>query len=134
MKRLYVIGNGFDVYHNMDTKYISFGLFLKNKYSDIYDKLVEYYGFPELNEKNIDRDREKLWSEFEDTLALLDSDTVLDEHIGYVANVSSPDFSDRDWGAFQIEIERFLKPLTEGLFEVFREFSSVLNTLRYHAI
>lgn len=27
--KLYVIGNGFDVHHGLDTKYTSFGLYLK---------------------------------------------------------------------------------------------------------
>ncbi|MDX7755866.1 AbiH family protein [Aeromonas caviae] len=29
--KLYVIGNGFDVHHGLDTRYTSFGLYLKKK-------------------------------------------------------------------------------------------------------
>ena len=45
MKTLYIIGNGFDMYHGLDTKYQSFGFFLKKKHSRIYDYLTDYYGF-----------------------------------------------------------------------------------------
>ena len=47
--KLYIIGNGFDLYHNLNTSYRSFGLFLKSKYPVIYDRLIEYYGFSDLN-------------------------------------------------------------------------------------
>ncbi|EKG1107896.1 hypothetical protein O1O41_004383, partial [Escherichia coli] len=47
--KLYVIGNGFDVHHGLDTRYTSFGLYLKNNYWETYELLLDYYGFADLD-------------------------------------------------------------------------------------
>jgi hypothetical protein len=60
-KSLYVIGNGFDLHHNLDTWYSSFGLFLKNKYSQIYDVFLEYYGFGDLDEEDEESLKDSMW-------------------------------------------------------------------------
>jgi len=46
--KLYVIGNGFDVHHGLDTRYTSFGLYLKKNYRETYELLLDYYGFADL--------------------------------------------------------------------------------------
>ena len=122
--KLYVIGNGFDIYHGLDTKYYTFGLFLKNNHITIYDHLIEYYGFSDLdiNEEGI---YDALWAEFENSLALLDSDTVLEAYSDSVASPGAPDFRDRDWNTFAIDIEMIVEELTVKLFNAFREF--ILN-------
>jgi len=117
--KLYIIGNGFDIYHGLDTKYQTFGLFLKNNHITIYDHLIEYYGFSDLDINDA------LWAEFENSLALLDSDTVLEAYSDSVARPSSPDFRDRDWNTFAIDIEMIVEELTVKLFKAFREF--ILN-------
>jgi len=117
--KLYIIGNGFDIYHGLDTKYQTFGLFLKNNHITIYDHLIEYYGFSDLDINDA------LWAEFENSLALLNSDTVLEAYSDSVARPSSPDFRDRDWNTFAIDIEMIVEELTVKLFKAFREF--ILN-------
>ncbi|MBK7632980.1 MAG: hypothetical protein IPJ13_00905 [Saprospiraceae bacterium] len=57
--KLYIIGNGFDLHHNLDTWYSSFGLFLKKTYIDIYDVFLEYYGFGDLDENDKERKFER---------------------------------------------------------------------------
>lgn len=120
--KLYVIGNGFDIYHGLDTKYCTFGLFLKDKHVTIYDHLIEYYGFPDLDINGGSIYDGALWAEFENSLALLDSDTVLEAYSDSVANPSSPGFRDRDWNTFTIDIEMIVEELTVKLFKAFREF------------
>ncbi|MCZ4239036.1 abortive infection AbiH-like protein [Alteromonas sp. I10] len=120
--KLYVIGNGFDLHHGLNTSYSSFGLFLKKHYSDVYELLLEHYGFEDINSENQSVIRDLLWSDFEHSLSLLDTQTVLDAYTDYLANPSSDDFRDRDWGAFQIEMEFVLEKLTATLFSAFKEF------------
>ncbi len=122
MKALYIIGNGFDLYHKLDTSYRSFGLFLKKKYTHIYDQLIEYYGFPELGEYGVAPRNDLLWNEFEENLSLLDPETVFEAHSDSLANPSSSEFRDRDWGTFSIDMEMVVDSLTTNLFKAFREF------------
>lgn len=119
MKTLYIIGNGFDMYHGLDTKYQSFGFFLKEKYSQIYEYLTDYYGLPyleDIGEKYIE------WSYFESALADLDYETVLDDNSDYLANPASDDFRDADWHALQQVMKGVVDDLTENLFDAFKEF------------
>lgn len=122
MKNLYVIGNGFDLHHGLNTSYRSFGLFIKKKYSEIYDRLIEYHGFSELNEIEDSAGCDVLWSDFEENLALLDTEMVLEDRNGSLASPGSSDFRDRDWGTFAIDIENIVESLTTNLFRAFKEF------------
>ncbi len=125
MKKLYIIGNGFDIHHGLDTKYCTFGLFLKDNYSTIYDHLLEYFGFLDLDINDDSARDDILWAEFEKSLALLNSDTVLDAHSNSLANPASSSFRDRDWNTFAIDMEMIVDELTVNLFEAFKEF--ILN-------
>lgn len=127
MKKLYVIGNGFDKYHELDTSYQSFGFFLKEKYPNIYENLIEYYGFSELIEGNINNFDEQLWSDFEIALADIDCEIVLDNNSDYLANLSSSEFRDRDWHSFSITMEQIVEDLTTNLLKAFKEFILSVN-------
>lgn len=120
--KLYVIGNGFDAHHGLDTKYTSFGLYLKRCYNEVYDLLLEHYGFEDLNPNNEQTLWDPLWSEFEKSLSLLDTQTVMEAHSDSIAVPSSDEFKDRDWGAFQIDMEMVLDKLTIELYKAFKEF------------
>jgi len=118
MSKLVIVGNGFDIYHGLDTRYISFARFLKENYSTIYENLLELYGFSDIDDSSDD----ELWAEFEYSLSLLDGETVLENNSDYVARPSSEGFRDRDWGAMAIEIEMLVEELTDNLFKAFKEF------------
>ena len=128
MMKLYIIGNGFDLHHKLDTSYRSFGLFLKSKYPVIYDQLIEYYGFSDLDGYTQKPTHDVLWNEFEESLSLLDPETVFEDHRDSLANPSSPEFRDRDWGTFSIDMEMVVDSLTTNLFKAFREF---ILTVKY---
>lgn len=118
MSKLVIIGNGFDIYHGLDTRYISFARFLKENYSAIYENLLELYGFSDIDDSSDD----ELWAEFEYSLSLLDGETVLENNSDYIANPGSEGFRDRDWGAMAVEIEMLVEDLTGNLFKAFKEF------------
>lgn len=61
MKHLYIIGNGFDIYTGLATRYSDFRLWLENNYPFIYENLQSVYG--------IDTE---WWNDFEMQLGELD--------------------------------------------------------------
>lgn len=119
---LYIIGNGFDRYHRLDTRYQSFALFLKEKYYEIYELFIQYYGLPDLDGEDASSYYDPLWADFENALAGLDFETVLEDNKDYLANPSSPDFRDRDWHAYQFEMEAIVDKLTKEMAKAFKEF------------
>ncbi len=122
MQTLYIIGNGFDRYHGLDTRYHSFAFFILENYSDLYKRLIKYYNLPDLNPKDSESFKERHWADFENQLAGLDFETVLEDNLNYLANPSSPDFRDRDWHAYQFQMESVVDNLTKDLCEAFKEF------------
>lgn len=122
---LYIIGNGFDLHHNLDTWYSTFGLFLRDNHSDIYDYFLKYFGFPDLDEDDPESLKDPLWSQFEANLATLDIDEVLDEHAEFSANPGSDDFSDGDWDTIAVYVSQIRDDLTLKMLDLFKQF--ILN-------
>ena len=155
MNNLYIIGNGFDLYHGLDTKYQSFAKFLAEEDEEIYDLLLTYYGLPDISqsfikflaeedEENYDlllnyygspnlledpvNDVENLeWANFESSLANLDYKQVLEDNSDAAANLSSDDFRDRDLHTYQFEMEMIIDKLTVRLISIFNLFILNIN-------
>lgn len=125
MKNLYIIGNGFDIYHGLDTRYQSFAKFLSKADSKIYDLILNYYGLPDISEDPVSDEEYAAWATFELSLADLDYEQVLDDHSDSIANPGSEDFRDRDWHTYQIEMELIIEKLTDRLISIFNKF--ILN-------
>jgi hypothetical protein len=119
---LYIIGNGFDLYHGLNTRYQSFALFLKSKYQELYDLLLQYYCLPDLDEHDEASLRDPLWADFENALADLDFQSILHDKADYLANPANDDFRDRDWHAYQFEMEMIVEKLTLDLYNAFKAF------------
>ncbi|EPL8679509.1 bacteriophage abortive infection AbiH family protein [Klebsiella michiganensis] len=124
--KLYITGNGFDLHHGLDTSYFSFGIFLQLHHKQSYDNLVEFVGFTNLpkDKLKLDEKEHPLWSEFERNLAGLDSQSVLDAFEDSLPNLGDPNFRDREWHTFEIEIQGVRKSLTDVLFKAFELFIS----------
>lgn len=120
MQSLYIIGNGFDMYHGLKTSYQSFGLYLQKNHSSIYDSLIEYYYLPDLESDDDENYYE--WACFEMALADLDYSTVLDDNSDWLPNIASDDFRDRDLHSLQVVMEELVKDLTTNLLSAFKEF------------
>ena len=120
--RLYVIGNGFDIHHGLNTCYTSFGLYLKENYRSTYDLLIDYYGFHDLDSTSTASMSDSLWSDFETSLSLLDTDNVLAANMDAMPNYASDSFRDRDRYTLQIQMEQILNLLTTDLYKAFKEF------------
>lgn len=125
MKNLYIIGNGFDLYHGLDTKYQSFAKYMAEKDNEIYDLFLTYYGLPDISEDPITDEEYAAWATFELALADLDYEQVLEDHSDSAANPAADDFRDRDWHTYQVEMEMIIEKLTKKLIAGFNNF--ILN-------
>lgn len=121
-KILYIIGNGFDLHHGLDTWYSSFGLYLQKNQSSVYDNLVKYVCMPELDEDDPSTLNSTEWNELEKSLANLLFDEIIDEYSEYAANIGADDFSDRDWGTIEVYVSEIRDDLTDQLLAEFKEF------------
>lgn len=126
---LYIIGNGFDLHHGLDTKYSSFGLWLEKKSSDTYGYLIKYLYLPELDVDEPESLIDPLWSDLESAFANLDADELLNEFSDYAPNYASDDFKSGDYHTWQ----QMVGIVTEGLTKDLRsEFKSFISALKYH--
>ena len=114
IKKLYIIGNGFDLHHFLKTSYYDFANYLRKQYKDIYDTLEYYVSYP-----SSDKD---LWSNFEANLANLNAEELLSEHSDTLPNYASDAFRDRDRYVFPDIMEDHYQKLTTELFSAFEEF------------
>jgi hypothetical protein len=94
MKNLYIVGNGFDIYHGLDTRYQTFAKYLSQTDGEVYDLILKYYGLPDISEDPVGDEEYAAWATFELALADLDYEEVLDDHSDSIANPGSDDFRD----------------------------------------
>jgi len=113
-KTLYIIGNGFDLHHGLKTSYYDFAQYLKTKDSNLYDLLEKYIAFAQS-----DKD---LWGKFEENLAGLDADQILEDNKNYLPNIASDAFRSGDMHVFPDIMDGIFINLTTDLIEVFQKF------------
>ncbi len=131
MKTLYIIGNGFDLHHNLQTDYNSFGLCLRSDFSEIYEHLLDFFDFADLEGLESSEEHKHLWSQFESDLANLDSDSVMDKFSHLVADPGGADFRDRNWGDYSFEMKSFVDNFCTNLLIAFNEF---INSVDYPSL
>lgn len=126
-KELYIIGNGFDIHHDLETRYQLFAFFLQDNYDDLYQYFITYYPFPDIDRDKKNDDWNPVWSEFEKRMAELDYQSVLDDNSHLMANVANDDFNARNWYDYQTGMEEVVDDLTKNLFKAFKEFILSVN-------
>lgn len=73
---LFVIGNGFDIAHQLKTQYVHFREFIKENSEGFLTQFEELYGFyPSSNEELV---KEYLWKEFEKKLSDIDEEIMIE--------------------------------------------------------
>lgn len=120
---LYIIGNGFDMHHKMQTSYTHFGLYIQEHHPQLYEYLTNFFN---LNQLDPEDDTtlwgvKCLWSDFEAGLSTLEFDEVLSEFSDYMGNPAASGKS-HDWFTYSIELQRVVKELTEDLRKAFKAF------------
>ncbi len=122
MNRLYIIGNGFDIYHGIRSKYVDFREYLYHHDRELHD-LVEQY---------IPVDGE--WSDLESSLADVDVDAITEYASGYLVPYAADDWRDAYHHDYQYEIERIVEGLSSKLKSRFTEWVRQLYVPTRHTL
>lgn len=119
---LYVIGNGFDLYHDFKTSYQKFALFLQKHEEGIHQYLIDYFSLPYLEKEKPEDEWDPLWSEFERALADLDIDALLEDNRDLTPDFTLDDFKTRDMYYYEAEMQSVVDLLTKDLRKSFKKF------------
>lgn len=112
MKTLYIIGNGFDISHGLNSRYSDFGSYVRCNKPNVYDSIDKYL--------QISDD----WSDFEAALEFLDVDYLTDEASNFLVSYGDDDWSDLYHHAYQGYIDDVVETLSEELYECFSTWIS----------
>lgn len=115
MARLYVIGNGFDLHHEIPSSYRAFGRFVQAADPDTFEK-AEQFLFSD----------EELWADFENNLAGLDPEDIVEEAGQFLVSYGADDWSDAYHHDYQNAIEEITTALSAGLHELFVRWLTTL--------
>lgn len=136
IKRLFIIGNGFDISHKLKTSYDDFEKFISNRDKELYNKIS--FMMKEHNTLICNSKDQLKWSDFERSFhEIIQGDwgqSFIEESIQeYLSDPGDPNFSDSDWGALVYELEEQLVPLAE-VKTLFKEWiSSIVEpTIKQH--
>jgi hypothetical protein len=102
-RKLYIIGNGFDLWHNMPTEYENFKEFVREHDSDIF-RAIEDYLQPADD-----------WSDLESSLAEINVESVIGDLEHFMTPYGADDWSDSGHHNFQYEVGRIVNRLSKGL-------------------
>ena len=122
--KLYIIGNGFDLHHNLKTSYYDFRDYLKIHNRKIYDLLDQYMCYL-LDDLSNDLSN-NLWGNFEENLSYLDIEQMYLDNSDLIPNIEIGDLSDDYYDSYEFlyEMERIYDKLTTQLVETFKVFIS----------
>lgn len=101
---LYIVGNGFDLHHDIPSSYAAFGRYLKEVDAETYSQLERYF--------SVDDD---FWWQFEAQLANLDTDSLLDDAAAYLASYGAEDWSDAGHHDYEYELKRVVAAISSTL-------------------
>lgn len=116
LKTLYVIGNGFDRYHDINCSYDDFRMWLEEYHSDLFYKIDEIYGWSDGD----------WWSNFENNLGEID---VMEfaQRIAFENPVDlSSDHCDSMWNDAQIAVENQMTEMYQSLQQCMASLSKTL--------
>lgn len=117
MKHLYIIGNGFDCHHRINSSYKDFYKFLSEYHSDLLCEVDDAF-------ENCDSE---WWGDFENKLGELNVYSVARK----IASENRPDLlsdhCDRTWEDAEIETRNKLEELFDRIKETFHEWIMQLN-------
>ncbi|WDO12332.1 bacteriophage abortive infection AbiH family protein [Flavobacterium sp. WW92] len=106
-KQLFIIGNGFDIFHGIPSRYSDFEAYVKASNPSLYAALQEYFV------------QDELWSDFEATLALIDTDKIVEDAAQYLDDYGAEDWSDAGHHNYQYEMQRAIDLVTVDLRNAF---------------
>jgi hypothetical protein len=102
-RKLYIIGNGFDLWHGIPSAYWQFKEFVQEHDSDLQKAIEDYLPADEN------------WSDLESALAEIDICNVVDDHEHFMTPYGADDWSDSGHHDFQYEVGRIVECLSTEL-------------------
>lgn len=121
MKNLFIIGNGFDIHHGINSRYSDYREWLKGYDFDLYDKLCRLYDSAE--------DDDDWWNSFEQHLSAISFDYINRVYQDYGPIYGSEDFSDADnhGASIQLKFDLDIDNLIEAIGQSFKVWVKSLN-------
>ena len=112
--KLFIIGNGFDIGHGLATRYWDFRNYLEQINYTFLQSFEEHYDiYPR---SSIDAIQKTLWNEFEQNLANIDEDTIIDQAVNIDMDLESGDIGIEDTlVAYFTNEYRYIKQLAKYL-------------------
>lgn len=102
-RTLYVIGNGFDLWHGIPSRYADFRKYLESADPEVFRAVQDYVPADEN------------WSDLEESLANLDVDHIVDSLGHFMGWYGSDDWSDAGHHTFQYEVQLVVQRLSREL-------------------
>ena len=113
MKRLYIIGNGFDIHHGIPSRFSNYREWLEDNDADLIERLRNYY----------DVDDKEWWNQFEIELGHPDMSEYIDETaFENQPDFGSDEFRDRDYHAGQYVAEDEIGTLVSDIKGTFTDW------------
>ena len=130
-KNLYIIGNGFDLHHEINSSYFEYRKWLKTHHKDIYWELVNTFYIDDESPQSIElleKREHPWWKDFENQLGDIDLAEIVDNCVfNNYPNFDSEEFRDRDYHAAEIDAEITLSKLVSDIKSTFEEWVKSLN-------
>ena len=118
MKHLYIIGNGFDLHHNMITDYRDFRDWLAVNDSSVLCTIDEIFGYCDST----------WWQHFEANLATAITSEIVQEEVSEnYPNFTSDDFRDSDWSDAEYAVQNRLEEAYNDIRHAFHEWINQLK-------
>lgn len=108
--KLYVVGNGFDLWHGIASSYGGFRSFVKARDRKLFQTIEDY--LPAGDD----------WADLEGALASIDIDSIVDDLCHFMASYGSDDWSDAGHHDFQYEVDGVVERLSVGLRKWFADW------------
>lgn len=113
--KLYVIGNGFDLWHGIPSSYGDFKQYVRHHDHNLFEAVENYLP------------TESNWSDLEDALANVDVDGIIDNLGDFMVSYSADDWSDSYHHDFQYEVDLVVQRLST---ELRTQFGQWIRTLK----
>lgn len=123
MKELYVIGNGFDMHHGINTSYSDFRKYLLEENYKLYQTIEKFLFFEMKDEDST------VWNEFEYNLRNLDEDQIRNECDFFLKGYGDEDWRDCYHYDYQHCIDQIKGGLTSDLLKEFTKWIKLKNKL-----
>lgn len=118
MKHLYIIGNGFDIHHDIPSSYKDFHQWIEENDKELLAQMQEFF---------IDSYDSTWWKDFEHNLSSLDAYSIIYTKVQEnYPNIADDNFSDSEWYDAEHAVERQIDDIYSAIEIAFRKW---VNTL-----